>query len=229
MSPKKVKITKHQMKEDKLVTTALKFSEFVRKHAKEFLMVGAGVVVIAVVILFMVSSNKSRNQRAAELLGVARVELESGEFQPAITGLQGILRSYSGTKAAQEALYLLGNSYYYSHDYDQALKHFQDFIKRYSRIEPLLLAGAYSGVGDCYLQKGEYGMAAESYLKAVDTNPDKFAIPVYLLSAARSYVKANQPDKAKELYKRIMTEYPQSKEIFQARLELAGLSAHDEG
>lgn len=227
MSPKKVKITKHQMKEDKLVTTALKFSEFVRKHAKEFLMAGAGVVVIVVVVLFMVSSNKSRNQKAAELLGVARVELESGEFPSAITGLQGILRNYSGTKAAQEAMYLLGNSYYYSRDYDQALRHFQDFIKRYSKADPLLLAGAYSGIGDCYVQRGEYGMAAESYLEAVNENPDKFVIPTYLLSAARSYVKANQPDKAKELYNRIIKEYMQSNETFQARMELAGLSAHE--
>jgi TolA-binding protein len=227
MSPKKVKITKHQMKEDKLVTTALKLSEYVRRHAKEFLMVGAGVVMVVVIVLFIVSSNKSRDQKAAELLGKARVELEASEFQPASADLQGILRSYGGTKAAQEALYLMGNSSYYSRDYDQALKHFQDFVKKYPKAEPLLLAGAYSGIGDCYLQKGEYDKAAENYLKAVNKNLDEFVIPVYLLSAARAYVKANQPDKAKKLYERIIMEYPQSKEVFQARLELAGLSVYE--
>lgn len=227
MSPKKVKITKHQMKEDKLVTIALKLSEYVQKHAKEFLMVGAGVVMVVVIVLFIVSSNRSRNQKASELLGKARVELEAGEFQVATIDLQSILRSYSGTRAAQEASYLLGNSYYYSRDYDQALKHFQDFVKKYPKAEPLLLAGAYSGIGDCYLQKGEYENAAEHYLKAVNKDLDEFAIPVYLLSAARAYVRANQPEKAKEVYERIIMGYPQAKEVFQARLELAGLSAHE--
>lgn len=228
MSPKKVKITKHQMKEDKLVTTALKLSDYVQRHAKEFLMAGAGVVVLVVIVLFIVSSNKSRHQKASELLGKARVELEAGEFQTATIDLQSILRSYSGTRAAQEASYLLGNSYYYGRDYDQALKHFQDFVKKYPKADPLLLAGAYSGIGDCYLQKAEYEKAAEHYLKAVNEDLEEFAIPIYLLSAARAYVKANQPDKAKKLYERIIMEYPQSKEVYVSRLELAGLSV-DEG
>jgi len=224
MSPKKVKITKHKMKEDKLVTTALKFSEYIQKHSKEFLIAGAGVVVVVLIVLFVISSNKSRNQKAAELLGKARVELESGEFQAATTGLQSILRSYAGTRAAQEALFLLGNSHYYSRDYDQALRNFQDFVSKYSKADPLLLSGAYSGIGDCYMQKEVYDQAAEFYLKAAEKNLDDFIIPLYLLSAARAYSYANQLDKAKEIYERIILKYPDSKSVSRARMELAEIS-----
>ena len=212
------------MKEDKLVTTALKFSEYIQRHSKEFLIAGAGVVVVVLIVLFVISSNKSRNQKAAELLGKARVELESGEFQAATMGLQSILRSYAGTRAAQEALYLLGNSHYYSRDYDQALRHFQDYVSKYSKADPLLLSGAYSGIGDCYMQQEVYDRAAEFYLKAAEKNLDDFIIPIYLLSAARAYSYANQLDKAKETYERIILKYPNSKYVSPARIELAGLS-----
>ncbi len=225
MSPKKVKLTKHQMKEDKLVTTTFQFTEYIQKHSKEFLIAGAGVVVVILIALFFISSNRARNQKALELLGKARVELEAGEFQQATTGLQTIWRSYGGTKAAQEALYLLGNAYYYSRDYDQALRFFQDFVKKYPEADPLLLSGAYSGIGDCHMQIKEYSQSAEDYLKAADKNPDDFVVPNLLLLSAQAYSYANQPDKAKEIYEKIIQKYPNSKAVFQARLELAELTA----
>jgi len=227
MSPKKVRITKHKMKEDKLVTTAFKFTEYIQKHTREFLIAGAGVVVVVLIVLFVISSNKRRSQKAAEFLGKARVELEAGEFQTATIGLQSIVRSYGGTRAAQEALHLLGNAYYYSRDYDQALRHFQDFVTKYPKSDPLLLSGAYSGIGDCYMQKEEYTQAAEFYLKAADKNPEGFIVSSYLLSAAQAYSFANQLDKAKEIYERIIQKYPNSKAEFRARLELAGISVQE--
>jgi len=213
------------MKEDKLVTTTFKFTEYVQKHSKEFLFAGGGLVVVILIVLFLISSNKSRSQKAADLLGKARVELESGEFQAATADLQTILRSYNGTDAAQEALYLLGNSYYYGKEYDQALRYFQEFVSKYSKSDPFFLSGAYSGIGDCYVQKKEFALAAESYLRAADKIKDDLIIPNLLLSAAQSYSYANQPDKAKELYERIITKYPNSKVVPQARMELAELQA----
>jgi len=79
MSPKRIKVTKHMMKEDRLVTTTFKLTKYVQKHSREFMIAGAGVVVVILVVLFVISSNRGRNQKAAELLGKARVELESGE------------------------------------------------------------------------------------------------------------------------------------------------------
>lgn len=213
------------MKEDKLVTTTFKFTEFVQKHSKEFMIAGGGVVAVILIVLFVISSSRARSQKAAELLGKARVELESGEFQAATSDLQAIWRSYQGSQAAQEALYLLGNAYYYGKDYDQALKYFQEFLKKYPKVNPLLLSGAYSGIGDCYMEKKEYPQAAESYLKAADKTSDEFVVPNLLLSAAQAYAFANLPDKAKEVYERIITKYPNSKVVTQARLELAELLA----
>ena len=228
MSDKKVKITKHQMKEDKLVTIAFRFTEFIQKRSKEFLIAGAAVVVVVLIVLFLISSNRSRNQKAAELLGKARVELESGEFQNGLADLQDVLRRYGGTKAAAEARYLLANSYYYSRDYDQALRYFQDFIKKYSKADPMVLSGALAGVADCYMQKGVFEPAAEYYLKAAEKSSDEFSAPDYLLSAAQAYKQANQPDKAKELYERIIQKYPAAKNVSSVRMELAELSKTQE-
>ena len=226
MSPKKVKLTKHQMKEDKLVTTTFQFTQYIQIHSSKFLIAGAGVVVLILIVIFFISSNRVRNQKALELLGKARVELEAGEFQQATTDLQTIWRNYGGTKAGQEALYLLGNTFYYGRDYDQALRHFQNFVNKYPKTDLLLLSGAYSGIGDCHMQKREYSQAAEYYLKAADKNQDDFVVPNLLLLSAQAYSYANQPDRAKEIYEKIIQKYPDSKAVFQARLGLAELSAH---
>jgi TolA-binding protein len=225
MSPKKVKLTKHQMKEDKLVTTTFQFTEYIQKHSRKFLIAGAGVVVLILIGIFIISSNRARKQKALELLGKARVELQAGEFQQATSDLQTIWRNYGGTRAGQEALYLLGNTLYYNRDYDLAMRYFQDFTTKYPKAEPLLLSGALSGIGDCHMQRKEYSQAAEYYLKAADKNPNDFGIPDLLLLSAQAYSYANQPDRAKEIYEKIIQKYPDSKTVFQARLELAELTA----
>jgi outer membrane protein assembly factor BamD (BamD/ComL family) len=225
MSPKKVKITKHQMKEDKLVTTTFQFTEYIQKHSRKFLIAGAGVVVFILMVVFFISSNRVRHQKALELLGKARVELQAGEFQQATADLQTIWRNYGGTRTGQEALYLLGNALYYNKDYDQALRYFQDFAARYPKTDPLLLSGALSGIGDCHIQRKEYSQAAESYLKAAEKNPYDLGVPNLLLLSAQAYSYANQPDKSREIYERIIHKYPDSKTVFQARLELAELAA----
>ena len=75
MSPKR--ITKKEIKEDKLVTTAFQFSEWIQMHLNHVLMVAGGVILLAVVVFFIFSSKAKREQKAAELFGKATLEFQT--------------------------------------------------------------------------------------------------------------------------------------------------------
>jgi TolA-binding protein len=219
MSPRR--ITKKEMKEDKLVTTAFQLSEWFQKHLSQILMVAGGVVLVAVVIFFVLSSKAKRNQEAAELFGKASLEFQSGNASQAINDLHAVMERYGGSKDAGQATFQLAIVYFYAKDYARSQAIFQRFIEKYKDADPLLLASAQAGIAECYMQNGEFQAAGDNFVKAVSFKPDGLLAPQYLFSAGSSYLKANQKGKAKEVFKRLVDQYTDSKEAYKAREQLA--------
>lgn len=218
MSPRR--ITKKEMKEDKLVTTAFKLQEWIQKHLNQVLMVAGGVVLLAIVVYFIFSSRAGRNQKAAALFGKATLEFQSGNAGQAITDLHTVMEKYGGTKNASQATFYLATAYFYAKDYAKAQSIFQSYMEKYKE-DPLLLASAQAGIAECYMANGDFQGAGDNFLKAVSINPDGLLVPQYLFSAGQSYLKANQKEKAKETFKKLIDQYPDSKEAYKAREQLA--------
>ena len=218
MSPRR--ITKKEMKEDKLVTTAFKLSEWFQKHLSQVLMVAGGVVLVAVVVFFVFSSRSRRNQKAADLFGRATMEFQAGNASQAITDLHTVIEKYGGTKSAGPAAFYLATAYFYAKDYATARTTFQRFMEEYSE-DPLSLASAQAGIAECDMQNGAFGAAGDNFIKAVSLKPDGMLAPQYLLSAGRAYVKAGQKEKAKQVFQRLLDQYPDSKEAPVAKEQLA--------
>lgn len=218
MSPRR--ITKKEMKEDKLVTTAFKLSEWFQKHLSQVLMVAGGVVLVAVVVFFVFSSRSRRNQKAADLFGRATMEFQAGNASQAITDLHTVIEKYGGTKSAGPAAFYLATAYFYAKDYATARTTFQRFMEEYSE-DPLSLASAQAGIAECDMQNGAFGAAGDNFIKAVSLKPDGMLAPQYLLSAGRAYVKAGQKEKAKQVFQRLLDQYPDSKEAQRAKEQLA--------
>jgi TolA-binding protein len=218
MSPGK--ITKKEMKEDKLVTTAFKLQEWVQEHLNQVLMVAGGVVLAVIVVYFIFSSRAGRNQRAAELFGKAAFEFQSGNGNQAITDLNTVMEKYSGTKTASQATFYLATAYFYAKDYTKAQTTFRRFIEKYKE-DPLLLASAQAGIAECQMENKEFQSAGDNFVKAVSFKPDNFMASQYLLSAGQAYLKANQKEKAKEVFRKLIDQYPDSKEVYQAKEQLA--------
>jgi len=219
MSPRR--ITKKEMKEDKLVTTAFKLSEWIQKHLNQVLMVAGGVVLVAIVVFFVFSSKAKRNQKAAELFGKATLEFQTGNASQAITDLHTVMEKYGGTKDAGQATFYLATVYFYAKDYARSQAIFQRFIEKYKNEDPLLLASAQAGIAECQMENGEFQTAGDNFVKAVSSKPDGFLAPQYLFSAGRAYLKANQKKKAHEVFKRLIDQYPDSKEAYKAKEQLA--------
>lgn len=223
MSPKKIRISKHMMKEDKLVTTAFRFSEWVQKNTQKIL-IGAGAVVAVGVIIFVIFSTRAqRNERAYQLLGQATVAFRLGNLNQAISDLETITNKYGGTKAAPQASFLLGNIFFASGMFDQAISTFEDYRKRY-KDDPFLLVSSVSGIAQCYLEKKEFGRAGDLFFQAFETDPQGVLAKSCLLSAGMSYVRAKDTEKAKSAYQKIVELFPDAPEAIKAKKELAEIN-----
>ncbi len=218
MSPRR--ITKREMKEDKVVTTVFKLSEWIQKHLNQVLMVAGGVVLVAIVVFFIFSSKAKRNQKAAELFGKATLEFQTGNANQAIADLHTVMDKYGGTKDAGQATFYLATVYFYAKDYTRSQAIFQRFIEKYKE-DPLLLASAQAGIAECHMENGDFQAAGDNFVKAVSFKPDGLLAPQYLFSAGRAYLKTNQKEKAKEVFKRLIDQYSDSQEAYKAKEQLA--------
>ena len=218
MSPHR--ITKKEMKQDKFVTYSLKISEWIQKHLNEVLMGAGGVILVAVIVFLVLSSQAKKERKAAELLGKANMEIQAGNVGAAVGNLQTVVNNYGSTESAGQAAFFLASTYFYSQDYVQAQSMFEKYLKSYQE-DPLLAASAQAGIGECYMQRGDFVLAGENFVKAASLTPPSFLAPQYLLQAALAYLKAAQKDKAKEILNRLIKEYPDSREVQRAKIELA--------
>jgi TolA-binding protein len=222
MSPKR-RITKHMMKQDRLVTTTFQLTQFVQNNLNQILMVAGGVLIVALVAIFFLSSAPRRAKEADQLLGKASFELRMGNSQQAILDLNSVISRYAGTKAASQATFFLANAFFYSRNYDQAQQTFQRYVDKYKK-DPLFLGAAYDGIAQCHLENKEYSQAGEFFLKAYQSDPSGFLSPGYLLSGANAFKYGNDLEKAKQTYQKLIDQFPESAEWNQAKRELAEMT-----
>ena len=135
-------------------------------------------------------------------------------------GLIAIIEDYGITDAAKLANYYAGVCYLKQGKFELARLYLEDF----SSSDLLIQARAYSLIGDTYMEEAKYDDAASYYNKAANYKPNKYFSPAYLMKEALAYEKANQNDKAKEIYEKVISQYWESPEYqnarkFKARLE----------
>jgi len=218
MSPHR--ITKREIKEDKFVTFAFKVNEWIQRHLNEVLIGAGGVILVAVVVFFIFSSRAKRERKAAELLGKAHLELQGGNIGMAVGDLQTVVNKYGGTKSEKDATFFLASAYFYARDYIQAQSFFERYLKKY-KGDPLVSASAQAAIAECHLQRGNFAQAGENFVKAASLNPRGFLAPQYLLEAALAYLQANQKEKARKILNELITQHPDSREAYRAKMLLA--------
>lgn len=223
LKPKK-RLTRRQIKEDKLVTYYFKVNDWVNRHA---LQVIAGVAVVVVVLL--AGTLWSQKQRRAEgeasvQLAKARIAYDQGDYQQAIELLEDLVSRHPSTRSGTVGLYYLANAYFNVGDYDSAQRNFEAY-KRKGK-DAMLKAAAEAGIAACLEQKGEYLEAARIYEETALRYPDHFAAPQYLLDAGRNYALAGNKEDGRRVYKMVVERYPKSVLLSEAETRLAELSAN---
>jgi len=218
LNPKK-KIAKKELKQDKLLTTYVKTSGFYYDNKKYINYALTALVVIALAFVIFINNRRTNNEKATLELGKVIAILDTNPTDPSaitmaiegrpeqgVVGLRTIVNNYGGTDAGNLANYYLGNAYYLTGEYQQALGSYGDF----SGSDPFLVAGAKAGEGASLEALKQYGEAAKAFESASRANPDGILAAEHLDVAARCFARAGNRDEAVRLLQKLKDDYPQS-------------------
>ena len=213
LKPKK-KISKKEIKEDRLVTSYFEATSWYSDNKKIVNGVLTGIVVLAIVIVAYVNNVSSNNQKATTELGKVLQYYDQGKFDVAINGnlqdnirgLQSIVDDYGSTKAGELAGFYLANSFFAQNDYDKALKYYLSVNVN----DDMITASSLSGAAGCYEAKGDFAKAASTFEKAAFKSSKDVNAPENMVHAAKNYILAGNKDKAVELLKKVKKEFPTS-------------------
>ncbi len=214
MLAKKKKLSKKQIKEDKLVTTFYNARKFYEDNQSRVLIVLGGIAAIIVAIIWYNSKITQDNLSATVELSRVYSIYDSGSFQEAIdgkpgtnvTGLRSIVDNYGGSEQGETARIYLANCYYFLGDYVNA----KDEYDSYSGSNKQLVSSAYAGIAACYEAEEDFGNAADYYLMAAEVYEYNPMNADNLLNAGKNYIKINDREKAEEVLNSIKDKYSQS-------------------
>lgn len=219
MNPEK-RIRKSQMKQDKMVTFALKAGEYIQQNKNYFIYAAAGLVAIVAIIFFFNYLGNKKEREATELFGKAQLAGAMNQGSLAITDYRTIIENYGSTKVASKACFFIADIYNRQKNYDSAAVFYQKFVDNFGD-DKILLPAAYAGGGNAYEQKRQFEKAAEFYYKAAEIANDDYRSPDYYMAAGRAYVQASNLTKAKEAYQKVVDKYRRSQVYSEARKKIA--------
>lgn len=192
---------------------------------------GVTIVLLAIIGVFgyLKLYQAPRENKAAYAISYAQTYFQQDSLNKALNGdgqhagFLRIIKKYSGTDAANLANYYAGICYLQMHNPQSAIKHLKDFKPHGTNVA----YAAYGAMGDAYMEMNKVKEGIEYYNKAAENKKDMLLTPIYLFRAALAYEMNNQADKAKENYKRIRDEFPQSLQARDVDKNLARLGVLD--
>jgi tetratricopeptide (TPR) repeat protein len=119
-------------------------------------------------------------------------------------GFLAIIDKYGSTPAGNTANYYAGVCYLNLGDFDNAIKHMEDF----DAAGDFLPTMKYGILGDCYSEKQDFGKAIDMYEKASSATDNESVVPMYLKKLGMLNEKQGDKDAAIKAYERIRSEYP---------------------
>lgn len=191
--------------------------------------------VVALLLLALVGSGiwswqGRREATAQQALGsvLPTVQQSVGSGQPAeleaaAKGLRDFLSSHSGTRAGQQAWYLLGQVEFRRQQWEAAVTAFAEAARRDSGSIATL-----SRMGQGYAQesKGEPARALEAYQQALaGRGPKDFLYGDLLLAKARAQEQSKDSSGAIATYQQYLKDLPSTDRALEVRIRLALLGS----
>lgn len=162
---------------------------------------------------------KPKEEKASEALFKAEEYFRMDSSNLALNGdgqsrgLLYVIKTFSGTKAANLAHFYAGISYLKMGDFNNAVKYLKDFSTDAKQIQLL----AYGALGDAYAEQNKTDDAISYYKKAGTTfEKDDSNSAEYLFRAALLLETKGKTTEALDLYKEIKEKFPKTDKGFQA-------------
>lgn len=214
MLTKKKKISRKEIKEDKLVSTFYKAQNFYEEYKSKIILYGVIAAVAIVAVYFYLNQQAEQNEQAGLHLANVMSIYDSGAYLEAIEGRQGtdviglkkIVEEYGGTENGETAKIYLANAYSNLGKTDEAFNYYSD----YSGDIEILKAASIAGQAAYYATKDDFEKAADLYRDAARVTQQNLNNSDYLLNAGIYYIKAGEEEQAQNLLEELKEKYPQS-------------------
>lgn len=198
------------------VEHALTTSEaFIEKYQKQ-IMIGVGVVVVAVLAILAVRNFyiAPRETAAEKEIYKAQNYFATGMYEIALNGdgvdvlgFKEIVSDYGMTASGNLSAAYAGICYYRLEDYQNAIK----YLSQFDGKDSYLSASVVGLTGDCYVELGEVSKAVGCFEK-VGGLKNAIMSPIYLKKAGLAYESLGELAKAEKCYTSIKESYSQSAE-----------------
>jgi TolA-binding protein len=222
------RLTRKEIKqEDRFLRTmkaGLRYAQEHRERLTLFLTIAAAAAVVVALISFSIRhSNRKANSvlrdgwtaftRAKELAANPTVQdADAAAEDPetyltqAIEAFEEVVDEYGSTKAAPQALFLLGNAYYDKGDYEQAIASFRKFLEEYP--DHNLHTAARVALAYALEEKGEPAQALAEFEGILASEFDFYTKAELYLDIARTALESGNREKARDFYQRYLNEFP---------------------
>jgi len=213
LRPKK-KLTRREIKQDKLITAYFKIYDRIYNYRKQIIIGAVALAVVALGLILYYNNLQAENERAMTELGKVYPVYDQENYQRAIDGipergimgLRDIAVNFKRTEAGKIATFYLANAYYHLGQYDEAYRYFDDF----RGSDNLLRASALAGKAAIYEIRGEHAQAAELFERAATRFGQTAITPENLKHAGRNYLEAGNAAKALRIFEKIQNDYPEA-------------------
>lgn len=143
------RLKKRQLKEDQLITTTVRLSQFIQDH---FTQVISGVIILVAaigVILFTANVRRNAAAEAEAEFAVAMNAYKYTDRSAAAASFRGVTDRYGNHKVGILALYFLGECYLSQFLYDEAIIAFERYVEK-SEAGGEFVVAARVGRALCY-------------------------------------------------------------------------------
>ncbi|MEO8398843.1 MAG: tetratricopeptide repeat protein, partial [Ignavibacteriaceae bacterium] len=214
MLTKKKKLSKKEIKEDKLVVSYYKARGYFEENKNRVLLYVGSLLVLIAVVFFYIQNKKQNNQEASAQLSRVMDLYDKGSYLEAIEGRAGtnikglkyIVNEYGSTENGETAKIYMANSYFMLGKTDEAFKYYKD----YGGDNDIFKASALAGQAGYQASQNKFEEAADLYKKASRISEEDVLNPEYMLKAGINYIKAGKEEVAKELLEKIKKDYTTS-------------------
>jgi len=212
----KIKIDKHTVKENELDNLIQNVKDFVAKDPKKVLIPAGIVIVLLAGGLGFTKYYQSQSQKASwgfmeaqalysQALSTPDKSTQLIQLSKCQESFKKIAADYGMSKEGKTARVYLGDCYYQSGKYDDAIKTYRDAIS--SGAPKLPAAWAQMSIGYAYVNKSDYKTALAEFQKVTTNYPESFLVPMAKLQMGNCYEKLNDNAKARETYESIIKTY----------------------
>jgi len=223
LKPKK-KLTRREIKQDKLVTTWFKAIDYVNQHSRELLYGGVAVIAIITAVTYYNYHKQQQEQMASLLFAHGQSAYADQNYDAAVDSLVRLVNEYGGTYSASVGTIYLANTFMHKKDFEVAEQYYRAYLDDYDD-DPVLSVTAAAGIAATYDERGDYAKAAELYEKAARDYEDSYRAAELWMRAARCYHLAEQPDNSRRALAALLEKYPESSFTQDAKLLQAELGS----